>query len=106
MWVKSFFFFFTFEKEVRVILEGVIRLLHGNEARVYCLPLLALPWLCNQLGPKLQDQAEDAVDDVHDRSCFLGQQTSGDVREGKMNILENKTRNSEGTFLGLKLYTV
>lgn len=43
----------TFEKEVRVILEGVVRLLHGNEAGVHCLPLLAVPGLCDQLGPKL-----------------------------------------------------
>lgn len=65
----------TFEKEVRVILEGVVRLLHGNEAGVHCLPLLAVPRLCDQLGPELEDEAEDAVDDVHDRGCFLRQQT-------------------------------
>lgn len=37
----------TFEKEVRVILEGVVWLLHGNEAWVHCLPLLVVPGLCN-----------------------------------------------------------
>lgn len=63
----------TFEKEVRVILEGVVRLLHGNEAGVHCLPLLAVPGLCDELSAKLQDQAEDAVDDVHDRGRFLRQ---------------------------------
>lgn len=74
-------FVLTFEKEVRVILEGVVRLLHSNEAGVHCLPLLAVPGLCNQLGSKLEDQAEDAVDDVHDRSRFLRQQTPGGRRE-------------------------
>lgn len=61
----------TFEKEVRVVLESVVRLLHCNEAGVHCFPLLAVPWLRDQLGPKLEDETEDAVDDVHDRSCFL-----------------------------------
>lgn len=70
----------TFEKEVRIILEGIVWLLHGNEAGVHCLPLLAVPGLCDQLGPKLEDQAEDAVDDVHDRSRFLCQQTPGESR--------------------------
>ena len=68
---------------MRVIFEGVVRLLHGNEAGVHCLPLLALPGLCDQLGPKLEDQAEDAVDDVHDRSSFLCQQTPGEARRGR-----------------------
>lgn len=83
---------------MRVILEGVVRLLHGNEAGVHCLPLLAVPRLCDQLGPKLEDQAEDAVDDVHDRSRFLGQQTPGETREGRVQSLRNMTRNSEMTF--------
>lgn len=73
----------TFEKEVRVILEGVVRLLHGNEAGVHCLPLLAVPRLCDQLRPELQDKAEDAVNDVHDRGRFLRQQTPAEV-EGKV----------------------
>lgn len=67
---------------MRVILEGVVRLLHGNEAGVHRLPLLAVPGLCNQLGSKLKDQAEDAVDDVHDRSRFLRQQTPGGGERG------------------------
>ena len=74
----------TFEKEVRVILEGVVRLLHGDEAGVHRLAVLAVPRLCDQLGPELQDQAEDAVDDVHDRSRFLRQQTPGEERECKV----------------------
>lgn len=69
---------------MRIILEGVVRLLHGNEAGVHCLPLLAVPGLCNELGPKLEDQTEDAVDDVHDRSCFLCQQTPREKRECKV----------------------
>lgn len=69
---------------MRVILEGVVRLLHGNEAGVHCLPLVAAPGLCDQLGPKLEDQAEDAVDDVHDRSRLLRQQTPGEARECKV----------------------
>lgn len=61
----------TFEQEVRVVLEGVVGLLHRYEAGVHCLPLLAVPGLRDQLGPKLEDETEDAVDDVHDRSRFL-----------------------------------
>ncbi|KAG7230946.1 hypothetical protein INR49_024975 [Caranx melampygus] len=42
---------------------------------------LTLVLLCDQLRPKLEDQAEDAVDDVHDRSRFLCQQTPGEAGE-------------------------
>lgn len=73
----------TFEKEVRVIFEGVVRLLHGDETGVHSLPLLVVPGLCDQLGPKLEDQAEDAVNDVHDRSCFLCQKSPGKDRKEK-----------------------
>lgn len=48
---------------------------------MHCFPLLAVPGLCDQLGTKLEDQTEDAVDDVHDRSCLLCQQTPVQVRE-------------------------
>lgn len=61
-----------------VILKSVVRLLHSNEARVHCLPLLTVPGLRDELSPKFEDQAENAVDDVHDRSCFLRQQTPGE----------------------------
>lgn len=79
----------TFEKEVGIILESVVRLLHGNEARVHCLPLLAVPGLRDELGPKLEDQAEDAVNDVHDRSCLLSQQAPGRKRVGKKHMRRN-----------------
>lgn len=71
----------TFEEKVRVILEGVVGLLHCNEAGVHCLPLLAVPRLRNQLGPELEDEAEDAVDDVHDWRGFLRQQAPAEGRE-------------------------
>lgn len=61
----------TFEKEVGVVLEGVVWLLHRNEAGVDRFSLLAGPGLRDELGPKLEDETKDAVDDVHDRSCFL-----------------------------------
>ena len=60
-----------------VVLEGVVGLLHGDEAGVHRLPLVAGPGLCDQLGAELQDQAEDAVDDVHNRGRFLRQQAPG-----------------------------
>lgn len=89
----------TFEKKVRIILESVVRLLHSNEAGVHGLPLLAVPGLCNQLRPKLEDQAEDAVDDVHNWSRFLCQQTPGEMRErGESAKFRNMTRNFEMTF--------
>lgn len=81
---------------MRVILEGVVRLLHSNEAGVHCLPLLAVPGLCDQLGPELEDETEDAVDDVHDRSRFLRQQTPEDRSDrGRRRLpsLRNMTRN-------------
>lgn len=84
-----------------VILEGVVRLLHCNEAGVHCLPLLAVPGLCNQLGPKLEYQAEDAVNDVHDRSRFLCQQTPAEAR---VQSLRNMTRNFDLSDR-MKLYT-
>lgn len=71
---------------MRIILEGVVRLLHSDKAGVHCLPLLAVPRLCDQLGPKFEDQAEDAVDDVHDGSRFLCQQTPTEVRECKVKL--------------------
>lgn len=64
----------TCEKEVGVVLEGVVGLLHGNKAGVHCLPLLAVPGLGDELGTELQDEAEDAVDDVHDGSGLLREQ--------------------------------
>lgn len=71
----------TFEEKMRVILEGVVRLLHCNEAGVHCLPLLVAPWLCYQLGPELEDEAEDAVNDVHYRRRFLRQQAPAEDAE-------------------------
>lgn len=49
---------------------------------MHCLPLLAVPGLCDQLGPELEDETKDAVDDVHDRSCLLCQQTPAKVKQG------------------------
>lgn len=65
----------TFEQEARVVFKCVVRLLHGDEARVHRLTLLTLPRLSDQLAAELQDQTEDAVDDVHHRSGFLRQQS-------------------------------
>lgn len=65
----------TFEQEAGVVFEGVVRLLHGDKARVHCLTLLTLPGLSDQLATELQDQTEDAVDDVHHGSRFLRQQS-------------------------------
>lgn len=65
----------TFEQEARVILEGVVRLLHGDEARVHRFTLLSLPGLSDQLATELQNETEDAVDDVHHGSSFLSQQS-------------------------------
>lgn len=73
-----------------VVLKGVVRLLHGDETRVHCLPLLAGPRLRDQLGAELEDQAEDAVDDVHDRGRFLCQEAPGGSRVEARQMLLGK----------------
>ncbi len=50
------------------------------------LPLLELPGLCDQLPAELQDQTEDAVDDVHDRGGFLRQQTPERGKKGPSHL--------------------
>lgn len=61
----------TFEEEMGVVLKCVVGLLHGHKTRMYCFRLLVAPGLCDQLGSELKDQAENAVDDVHDGGSLL-----------------------------------
>lgn len=53
---------------------------------MHWLPLLELPGLCDQLPAELQDQAEDAVDDVHDGGGFLRQQTPERRQKGPSHL--------------------
>lgn len=67
---------------------------------MHCFPLLAVPGLRDQLRPKLEDEAEDAVDDVHDWSRFLGEETPAEVKAGWKVLGETRNLDSsEGTEL-------
>lgn len=60
-----------------VILEGIVRLLHQSEVGMngHLLPCIKAPGLGDQLAAELQNEAEDAMDNVHHRGCLLCQQT-------------------------------
>lgn len=65
----------TFEEEVGVVLEGAVGLLHEWEVGVLGTTGAGsrAPVLRDELASELEHQAEDAMDDVHDRCCLLGQ---------------------------------
>lgn len=84
----------TFEEEVRLVFEGVVRLLHGDEAGVNRLAVLIVPGLSDQLSSELQDQTENAVDEVHDRGCFVCQQTPKEARNEEEEV-NNEAQNVE-----------
>lgn len=60
-----------------VILEGIVRLLHQSEVGMngHLFRRIKAPGLGDQLAAKLQNEAEDAVDNVHHGGCLLCQQT-------------------------------
>lgn len=57
-----------------VILEGAVGLLHEGEVGV----LGRAPGLGDELAAELEDEAEDTVNDVHDRRRLLCQQAPGE----------------------------
>lgn len=62
---------------MRVILESIVRLLHQTKVGMnsHLLPSIKAPRLRDQLAAELQDEAEDAVYDVHHWGSLLSQQT-------------------------------
>lgn len=60
-----------------IILEGIVGLLHQTKVGMnsHLLPCIEAPRLRDELAAELQDEAEDAVYDVHHRGCLLCQQT-------------------------------
>ena len=60
-----------------VVLEGIVRLLHQTEVGMnsHLLACIEAPRLRDQLAAELQNEAEDAMYNVHHRGCLLCQQT-------------------------------
>lgn len=65
-----------------IILEGIVRLLHQTEVGMnsHLLPSVEAPRLRDQLAAELQNEAEDAMYNVHHRGSLHGQQTSNETK--------------------------
>lgn len=84
-----------------IILEGIVRLLHQTKVGMnsHLLPSIKAPRLRDQLAAELQNEAEDAMYNVHHRGSLLGQQTSTKTKT-TLNVVDIIYRSQEEKKMG------